>query len=81
MDENDQKMDELRAKSKTAQRIGVAVVVPVFLLLFAYGIMSYLYSHNGMYCRPNHWDESWAEWIVTLPLIGVFEYVWLKGTG
>ncbi len=66
----------------TSQRIIVAVIVPLVLLVVAYGVIDEIafgqYIMRGNPSLLSDFHETWWMWAITFALLGVFEFFWLK---
>lgn len=70
------KISELQQKANTPQRITIAIITPLILLVFGYGVIDMLISS---YDSPlEDFDETWWMWGVVLLLIGGFEFFWFR---
>lgn len=62
------KIQDLGTKVNFTQRIIIAVILPLILLLIAYPIASEI-----SYSDPFDFDDTWLVWVIYLLIIGYFE--------
>jgi len=55
-----------------AQKIIMAIIIPIIIILVGYGIM------DNLDIYPDELDESWAGWAFVFILIGIIEYYLFK---
>jgi hypothetical protein len=75
--------NEIGKKSNYLQRLNIAAVVPIMMVLLAWGLMSIIkkysaghYPNNcGWHFKPSILGESWWEWLFVIASMGAFEYV------
>ncbi|HUT03527.1 MAG TPA: hypothetical protein VM163_06520 [bacterium] len=63
------------AVSSSAQRVVIAVVVPIVIFLLAFGIMP------DANLDPENLEESWLGWAIAVAAVGIFEFIWLGDRG
>jgi hypothetical protein len=72
-----------------AQRIIIAVVMPLTTILLGWGIMNwtshdhYTNQHNQIWWKawhfsPEYISESWFGWMLVVLIIGAFEFWWFS---
>jgi len=73
-------VDQIDKTSNPIQRIIVAIVAPIVIVLLGYGLMNIL-DNNGPLRRhvsPDELDESWWLWLIIITCVGIFEYTWFR---
>ncbi|MFC1764861.1 hypothetical protein ACFL6U_22665 [Planctomycetota bacterium] len=78
----------ITTQTTPAQRIVIAVIVPIVVILLGWGLMSFIDSHDsgqlsnsdydwGWSFDPTDLNDSWWGWLLVFTAIGIFEYLWL----
>ena len=74
------KVDQINRSANPKQRILLAFLVPIGIMLIGYGIMrivnanSWELVHRFGFCNPSDLNESWWGWLLILILVGIYEW-------
>jgi hypothetical protein len=74
------KVEQINRSANPKQRVLLAVLVPIGILLIGYGIMRILNANSwdlvreSSFCDPTELDESWWGWLIVVVIIGVYEW-------
>ena len=76
------KLKEIDRRLNPIQRIVVAVVIPIVVILIGWGVMTNIVIDGGGVFRimmnPINLSDSWWTWLIVISVIGVFEYFWFR---
>ena len=65
-------INQIEKSSNPIQRMIIAIVAPIVILLLGYGRI------NILDVSPDDFDDSWWLWLIIILCIGFFEYSWFR---
>ncbi|MBT4296673.1 MAG: hypothetical protein HOD43_12810 [Candidatus Marinimicrobia bacterium] len=65
-------INQIEKSSNPIQRMIIAIVAPIVILLLGYGLI------NILDVSPDDFDDSWWLWLIIILCIGFFEYSWFR---